>query len=116
MITQEQIEQVKQTIVEVEQPEQIILFGSYASGDPTPDSDVDLLVVNAYDAPRHKRGKAVLQALSYVRFPLDILFYTPAEIQKWRHVPLAFITTVMSQGKVLYERQPGTEGGMVQEG
>jgi hypothetical protein len=50
-----------------------------------------------------------------VRFPLDIIF-SPDEIKKWRHTPLAFITTVMSKGKVIYERQQRTDGRMVQEG
>ena len=116
MITPEQIEQLKNTIVAIERPDQIILFGSYAYGEPDQESDVDILVVKEYDAPRHKRGKEVLKALSYVRFPLDIVFYTPDEIKKWRHTPLAFITTVMSKGKVIYERQQRTDGRMVQEG
>jgi predicted nucleotidyltransferase len=106
MITQQQIEQLRQTIVDIEHPEQIILFGSYAYGEPHENSDLDILVVNNYNVPRHKRGKEVLQALSYIRFPLDIVFYTPEEINKWRETSLAFITTVMSKGKVLYERKP----------
>lgn len=105
MIMQDQIEQLKQTIIEVEQPQQIILFGSYAYGEPREESDLDVLVVNDYKVPRHKRGKEILKALAYIRFPLDIVFYTPEEINKWRHAPLAFITTVMSKGKILYERK-----------
>jgi len=116
MIIPEQIEQLKNTIVTIEQPEQIILFGSYAYGEPEQESDIDILVVKEYDAPRHKRGKEVLKVLSYVRFPLDIVFYTPDEIKKWRHTPLAFITIVMSKRKVIYERQQRTDGRMVQEG
>lgn len=115
MLTQQQIEQLKQTIVEVEQPDQIILFGSYAYGEPREESDLDILVVKDYTIPRHKRGKEVLKALSYIRFPLDIVFYTPEEINKWRHTSLAFITTVMSKGKILYERTSRTHKGMVQE-
>jgi predicted nucleotidyltransferase len=34
-----------QRIVERLAPEKIILFGSYAYGSPTPDSDVDLLII-----------------------------------------------------------------------
>ncbi len=116
MITQQQIEQLKKTIVEVEQPNQIVLFGSYAYGKPREESDLDILVVKGYTVPRHKRGKDVLRALSYIRFPLDIVFYTPEEIKKWRHTSLAFITTVMSKGKILYERKSRTHKRMVQEG
>ena len=116
MITQQQIERLKKTIIEVEQPDRIILFGSYAYGEPREDSDLDILVVKDYTMPRHKRGKDVLKALSYIRFPLDIVFYTPAEIKKWRHTSLAFITTVMSKGKILYERKSRTHKRMVQKG
>ncbi len=108
MITQGQINKLTHTIIEIEQPEQIILFGSYAYGEPTEASDLDILVVKEYNAPRHKRGKQILKSLSYVRFPLDIVFYTPAEIEKWRHTPLAFITTVISKEKVMYERKHRT--------
>ena len=91
MLTQQQIEQLKQTIVEVEQPDQIILFGSYAYGEPHEASDLDILVVKDDTIPRHKRGKEVLKALSYIRFPLDIVFYTPEEINKWRHTSAEII-------------------------
>ncbi len=116
MITQKQIKKLTNIIIEIEQPDQIILFGSYACGEPTEASDLDILVVKEYNVPRHKRGQEVLKSLSYVRFPLDIVFYTPAEIEKWRPTALAFITTVMSQGKIMYERKHGTHERMVQEG
>jgi len=108
MITQEQILQLVKTIVDIEQPEYMILFGSYAHGQPRDDSDVDILVVKEYATPRHKRGCELFQALAYVRFPLDLLFYTPVEIAKWRQTPLAFITTVLSTGKVVYDRKHRT--------
>lgn len=44
-VPQEAIDEVVRAIAERFQPQQIILFGSYASGDPRPESDVDLLVV-----------------------------------------------------------------------
>jgi uncharacterized protein len=105
MIAQNDIEKLTNTIIEIEQPDQIVLFGSYAYGEPNEDSDIDILVVKDFHIPRHRRGQTLLKALSYVRFPLDIVFYTPAEIAKWQNASLAFITTVMSKGKVLYERQ-----------
>jgi len=45
MITKKQIKQLTNTIIEVEQPDQIILFGSYAYGEPHEASDLDILVV-----------------------------------------------------------------------
>ena len=44
-IPQKAIDQVVSQIVENFKPQKIILFGSYARGNPRPESDVDLLVV-----------------------------------------------------------------------
>lgn len=115
MIAPNEIEKLTRIIIEIEQPNQIVLFGSYAYGEPKETSDLDILVVKDYNVPRHKRGHTLLQALSYVRFPLDILFYTPAEIAKWQDTSLAFITTAMSKGKILYERQQYIDARMVQQ-
>ena len=105
MITQAQIEKVRQTIIQVEQPEKVILFGSYAYGVPKKNSDLDILVINNYDTPRRKRGASTRKALAYIRFPLEILFYKQEEIDKWSNINKAFITEVTQKGKILYERK-----------
>jgi len=56
LIAAETIEGVVQAIAENFHPEKIILFGSYASGTPTPDSDLDFLVVMDSDQPRYRRS------------------------------------------------------------
>ncbi|MCX8062899.1 MAG: nucleotidyltransferase domain-containing protein [Anaerolineales bacterium] len=63
------------------QPEKIILFGSYAYGNPTPDSDVDLLVISNTAKPRRERVVAVSLALYPRMFPVDILVKTPQELE-----------------------------------
>ena len=62
-------------------PEKIILFGSYAYGNPTPDSDVDLLVVLDTNASSTERYLAVSRLLYPRPFPVDILVRTPREIE-----------------------------------
>src|SRR5512138_167799 len=62
-------------------PEKIILFGSYAYGNPTPDSDVDLLVIMKTKAKEIDRYVAVSNLLYPRQFPVDILVKTPREIQ-----------------------------------
>ena len=59
MITSEQINEVIEKIVINVNPEKIYLFGSYASGTPTIDSDLDLLVIKDTDAPIYKRNTEV---------------------------------------------------------
>lgn len=102
MVTQEQIDEVKRRIVENIKPEKIILFGSYAEGNPKKASDLDLLIVKDSNLPRYKRGKEVRKYLRGLKIAVDLVVYTKDEIQKWSNVKTAFITTVMEKGKVLY--------------
>lgn len=92
-------------IAETLHPEKIILFGSYAYGTPTPDSDVDLLVVMKTDAPRKERFLAVSRLLMPRPFAVDIIVKTPQEIETAMQTSNFFIQDVVSQGKVLYERR-----------
>ncbi|MFZ5822464.1 MAG: nucleotidyltransferase domain-containing protein [Chloroflexota bacterium] len=85
-------------------PEKIILFGSYAYGDPTPDSDVDLLVVLDTEQPRKERVVAVSLLLYPRPFPVDILVKTPKEVREELNKGNFFTREIMEKGKVLYER------------
>jgi uncharacterized protein len=93
-----------QRIIEVLHPEKIILFGSYANGNPTPDSDVDLLVIMETDAISKERSWAVSRLLLPRTFPVDILVRTPQEIDRSLAKGDFFIREILTQGKVLYER------------
>jgi predicted nucleotidyltransferase len=93
-----------QHIADALNPERIILFGSYAYGNPTPDSDVDLLVVMKTDAPSKERSWAVSQLLIPRPFPVDVLVRTPEEMAYALAQNDAFIREIVTKGKVLYER------------
>jgi predicted nucleotidyltransferase len=87
-------------------PDKIILFGSHAYGTPHADSDVDLLVVMPASNP-HSQGVRIRWRLA-APFPLDLLIRTPSQM-KWRmEEHESFTTTIMTNGKVLYEK--GDEG------
>lgn len=104
MITPDKIEEVKNCIVNFMHPEKIILFGSYADGNPTEDSDLDLLIVHKTDLPRKERRLPVRKALREFKFPMDIIIYTPDEITALKDSSMAFITQVVESGKVIYVR------------
>jgi predicted nucleotidyltransferase len=83
-------------------PEQIVLFGSYAWGTPTPDSDVDLMVV----MPKRRRvARPSLAIRQRVRagFPVDILVRPPEEIARRMNAGDSFVTEVMTRGRAMYE-------------
>ncbi len=92
-------------IVRALHPERIVLFGSYAYGEPTPDSDVDLLVIVETDRPRSERYLAVSRLLRPRSFPVDILVRSPAEIKAALESGDFFIAEILSKGRVLYERR-----------
>ncbi len=84
-------------------PHKIILFGSYAYGHPTPDSDVDLLVVWDTDLPPRERVKAVSRLMYPRPFPVDILVKTRAELES--ELPRNFfLREIVTRGRVLYAR------------
>lgn len=84
-------------------PEKIILFGSRARGDDNSDSDIDLLVIEHSNLPRYKRSARYRKAVAGMYVAKDIVVWSPDEIEEWKSVPNAFITTVLREGKVLYE-------------
>jgi predicted nucleotidyltransferase len=92
-------------IVSELKPEKIILFGSYAYGNPTPDSDVDLLVIMNTKAKEIDRFVAVSNLLYPRQFPVDILVKTPKEIEaEARKKGNFFIREILKKGKVIYDR------------
>ncbi len=94
-----------QQIVQQLQPEKIVLFGSYAYGMPTPDSDVDLLVVMQTEvASPTQRYLRVSRLLRPRPFPVDILVKTPDEITQGLKSGDFFLKEILARGQVLYER------------
>jgi hypothetical protein len=117
MIAPETIDQIVRTIVQRFDPERIILFGSRARGDARPDSDVDLFVEMETDLPKRQRAAQVRRAFDPYPCAMDIIVYTPAETNYWRNAAASLVSTVLREGKVLYERErPRAGDGMVPEG
>lgn len=102
MISISQIQAFSQQIAEKFQPERIILFGSYASGQPTEDSDVDLLVILPFQELPVQKAIAIRQQIK-APFPLDLIARTPEQIQQRLEMGDFFIQDIMKNGRVLYE-------------
>lgn len=95
--------EVVQRILAVAKPEKVVLFGSYAYGEPRSGSDLDLLIVMRTDLPPHRRTVPFYRALAGLVIPKDVLVYTPEEVQDWSGVSEALVTTALREGRVLYE-------------
>ena len=103
-VSMREIRAVVRQIAERFRPEKIILFGSYATGTPGPDSDVDLLVVMETPLSSRQQRLAISRALSPRPFPMDMVVRTPQEIQRRITSGDFFQQEIMANGKVLYER------------
>ncbi|MSQ97100.1 MAG: nucleotidyltransferase domain-containing protein [Gemmataceae bacterium] len=102
------IRRYARAIAEEFKPDKIILFGSHAYGTPTEDSDVDLLVVmSARD--RHSLAVRILMRLA-APFPIDLIIRTPEQIKRRLEDKESFTTTIMTEGKVLYEKEHAAVG------
>ncbi len=106
MITNVEIQEITDRIVEFMDPQKILLFGSYANGTAKEHSDLDLLViVENSELPKRKREILLYNWLgTRYTFPKDILIRTKSEVEEWKNVRQAFITTVANESKVLYEK------------
>lgn len=106
-----QIRQAVSQVAEQFRPQRIILFGSYAYGSPSRDSDVDLLIL--------MRGKAVHDDALRIReaidfpFPVDLIVRSPQEFRKRLRLGDQFLREIHKKGKVLYE---ATHARMGEEG
>ena len=100
-IPMQAIRAVVRQIAEKFQPEKIILFGSYAHGEPRPESDVDLLVI--MDTPLRNRVQAaqIARAIEY-HFGLDLLVRTPQQLAERLALGDFFLQEVVEKGQVLY--------------
>lgn len=96
-----------QRIAERFQPERIIFFGSYAYGSPTPDSDVDLLVVMETRLRSREQCLEISRAISPRPFPLDIVVCTPQEMARRIARGDMFLHEIVTRDKVIYERRRG---------
>jgi predicted nucleotidyltransferase len=103
-VTPELLDDVVQRILDVGSPRRIVLFGSRAHGDAHRNSDLDLLIIEDSELPRYRRPPRYLRALVGVFPAKDIVVWTPAEVNAWRDVPNAFITSALREGRTLYER------------
>lgn len=102
VVDREDIEAFVERIAAEFRPERVILFGSYARGTPTPDSDVDLLIVLPFE------GKA-WQVASEIRrrarptFPTDLLVRSPEQVRERASRQGTFLHEILREGETLYE-------------
>ena len=96
------LDEIVRRIIEVAQPDRIILFGSAARGQMGPDSDIDLLVIKGGIASRRTLAQQIYLHLFGVPTPVDVIVVTPQDVERFRDRVGSIIGPALRDGKEVY--------------
>lgn len=105
MIDEQEIKRVAIRLGVATNALRVILFGSYARGEANENSDVDLMIIAESDLPRFKRSRELYKLFRPYPFGMDLIVYTPKEIERGNRSPVSFVSIVLREGKTLYVRR-----------
>ena len=103
-VPEETLREVVRRIVEIAQPEKIILFGSAATGRMGPNSDLDFCVIKGGSFDRGRIAQEIYHSLRDLEYAKDVIVVTPWEVERYKDCPALIVYPVLREGKVLYER------------
>lgn len=103
MLAPREIDTLVGRIVARLRPVKVIVFGSYAKGTATARSDLDLFVVQASDRPMGRRADTIRSLLARTLTRVDVLVYTPEEVEAYSQDERSFVSTVLKTGWIAYE-------------
>ena len=83
-------------------PKAIIVFGSVAKGCPTEDSDLDIAVIMDSERSIHERNVRVRKTIGPIGMAMDLLVFTPEEIEAKRNDDSSIVSEIIREGKVVY--------------
>ena len=101
-LDQETLDDIIERIVEVADPEKIVLFGSAARGEMGRNSDVDLLVIRDC-ANRRALGNRIRRKLYGVRAAVDVVVVTPDDVERYQDSHALVIKPALREGRVVHE-------------
>jgi predicted nucleotidyltransferase len=103
MVAMNDITEFSRRVAEEFKPEKIMLFGSYAEGTPTEDSDVDILVIMPFDGKWLHKSVEILSRID-PDFAIDLITRRPEEVEQRYKNGDPLICEALNRGRVLYER------------
>jgi predicted nucleotidyltransferase len=95
-----------QSIISNYAPQKIVLFGSYARGEPHEGSDIDLIVIKETSKRFIDRIADVIK-LNKTLLALEPLVYSPSELDKMKKEKRDFIMTIEEEGIEIYDERSG---------
>jgi predicted nucleotidyltransferase len=100
-VKRQEIRRVCGQIARLFKPQRIVLFGSYAYGRPTADSDVDLLVVMPFEGKSFRQASEIRCRID-ADFPLDLIVRSPEEMNHGLAGGDCFLREATEKGELLY--------------
>jgi predicted nucleotidyltransferase len=104
-ISNAELDEIIRRIVEVAQPEQVLLFGSTARGTTGPHSDLDLLVIKTGRYHARKVAGLIYQRMRGIARSIDLVIVTPQQVRDNRDSPFSVLYPALREGRVMYERK-----------
>ena len=103
MVEQAVIDEIVERVVEIAQPQKIILFGSAARGDMRAHSDLDFLVIIRDDEDGRDVQRRIYTNLPSKRIPVDVIVASTSAIERYKHSHALVYKPALREGKVMYE-------------
>ena len=103
MLSTREIAEISSEIVRQVQPRKIILFGSYADGSATDESDLDLLVVNDSEEPSRVQNRRLRRMLGDCGVPVDVFVKSSEEFDTYKDIVGTILYPAHQFGRVLYD-------------
>ncbi len=104
MLTEDEIKRLVRRIVNRVEPYKVIVFGSYAKGNATKRSDLDLFVIKDTFLPMARRNEDIRSLLANLPIAVDVHVYTPEEVEEYGSEKYTFVHSVLKTGKVIYQK------------
>jgi predicted nucleotidyltransferase len=98
-------QEVTRRILQIVQPQRVVLFGSSVRGNLTPDSDLDVLVILRGPAHRRQVAQSIYRNLHGVGVPVDIVVATQEDIEQYGNRPGSILRQALQEGQVIYEAE-----------
>lgn len=111
MVRQGVLKDIVERIVEVANPERIVMFGSAAQGAMGPDSDIDLLVIKQRPVHRRRLARAIYRRMIGVGQAVDVIVATPEDLERYGHSPGLIYRSALEEGVDIYVATPASSAG-----
>jgi uncharacterized protein len=97
------VQEATRLLIEAAHPEKIILFGSFARGDFTKDSDLDFLVILSAVEDTFEEMMRLEHVLLSLPVPVDVLVYSTDDVRERSHLRGTALYHALTEGKILHD-------------